>query len=277
MALTPLIGEGQLRVTHEAAPGPIHTRAWLGGAIIFEHRHWACREAELSWTAPSHLVVLTQSGRTAKTRISCAGELVHDGGDRPGALSFIPAGVERSGFYQAVDLVYSALWLDPARTQLGEPGRRIPPILVNRGDKVIGALLSSLQAELAAGIAVEPSYVEHLVAVLLHRLGLLDGNGSPPRGGHGPLAKGTLRRVHEHIEAHLGQEITLSELARIAGMGHDSFTRRLLRAQELLAQGDFEIAHIAFSLGFSSQSHFTTTFRRQRGLTPMAYRRQRFS
>lgn len=294
MALTPLIGEGRLRVTQEVAPEPVDTRAWLDGAVVFEHRHWACREAELSWIAPSHLIVLTQSGRTAKTRISCAGELIHDGGDRPGALSFIPAGVERSGFYQAVDLVYSALWFDPARIGLRELGGRMPPILVNRGDDAVGTLLSSLQAELASGVEVEASYVEHLLAVVLHRLERLDGGGSSPRGSHGRIAKVTLRRIQEHIDAHLGQEITLGELARLVGMGHDSFARRfrattglapyayvieqrMRRAEELLAQGDLDLARVACALGFSSQSHFTTTFRRQRGLTPLAYRRQHFS
>ena len=90
------------------------------------------------------------------------------------------------------------------------------------------------------------------------------------------------------------QEITLAELARLAGMGQDSFARRfrattglapyayvieqrMRRAEELLAKGDLDLARIACALGFSSQSHFTTTFRRQRGLTPLAYRRQRFS
>lgn len=294
MALTPLIGEGQLLVTREEAPGAVDRREWLDGAVVFEHRHWACHEAELSWTAPSHLIVLTQRGRTAKTHISCAGEVIHDGGDRPGALSFIPAGVERAGFYQSVDLVYSALWLDPVRMDPAGPDRRTPPILVNRGDDVVCALLSSLQADLAAGIEVDASYVEHLVAVLLHRLELLDGGGSSPRGGHGPIPKATLRRVQEHIDAHLGREITLAELARVAGLGHDSFARRfraatglapyayvieqrMRRAEELLARGDLDLARIACALGFSSQSHFTTTFRRQRGLTPLAYRRQRFS
>lgn len=294
MALTPLIGEGRLHVTQEAAPELVDRRAWLDGAVVFEHRHWACREAELTWTAPSHLIVLTQSGRTAKTRISCAGELIHDGFDRPGALSFVPAGVERSGFYQEANLVYSALWLDPARMNLGEPGRRTPPILINRNDNAIGALLSSLQAELASGIKIEASYIEHLVAVLLHRLELLDGGGSSRRGGHGTIAKATFRRVQEHIDAHLGQEITLGELAHVAGLGRDSFARRfrattgvapyayvieqrMRRAEDLLARGDLDLARIACALGFSSQSHFTTTFRRQRGLTPLAYRRQRFS
>lgn len=40
----------------------------------------------------------------------------------------------------------------------------------------------------------------------------------------------------------------------------------------LLRETDLSIGSIAFRLGFSSQSHFTTTFRRLRGMTPRAYR-----
>src|SRR5882757_8381082 len=106
MALTPMIGEGKLRVTRETTFEPPETCSWLDGAIVFDHRRWSCQGAELTWTAPSHLIVLTHTGKTARTRISCSGELVYDGRDRPGALSFIPAGVERSGSYCEADLVY---------------------------------------------------------------------------------------------------------------------------------------------------------------------------
>jgi AraC family transcriptional regulator len=294
MALTPLIGEGQLRVTHEASPAPPETHSWLDGAVVFDNRHWACGEAELTWTAPSHLIVLTQSGRTAKTRVSCAGELIHDGFDRPGALSFVPAGVERSGLYQDADLVYSALWLAPGLACLGERSGQTPPILINRSDNVISALLSSLQAELASGGGVDAAYVEHLAAIVLHRIAMLDGVKPPGRDSHGPISNTMLRRIQEHIDAHLGQEISLSDLARVAGMGCDSFARRfraktglapyayvierrIRRAEQLLADTDIELARLAARLGFSSQSHFTTTFKRQRGVTPRAYRQRLFS
>lgn len=293
MALTPMIGRGRMRVIEEAPPEPAVMQSWHHRALVFDHRRWSCREAELTWAAPSHLIVLTQKGRTTQTRVTCSGELVHDGQDRPGVLSFVPAGVERSGLYRNVDLVYSALWLDPRLPGLCGRDWSSLPILINRADTVIATLLSSLRDEIAAGGSPEAAYVGHLAAVAMHRILALDG--APPRpNGHGRLSGTTLRRVQEHIEAHLGQEVALSDLAAIAGMPGDSFARqfkattglapyayvierRMRRAEDLLARPEMALAQIAMTLGFSSQSHFTTTFRRQRAMTPHAYRRQLFS
>jgi AraC family transcriptional regulator len=296
MALTPMIGHGELHVTSEAPPETPNVRSWLGGAVVFDHRRWTCAQAELTWTAPCHLVVLTHAGRTARTRISCAGELIHDGRDRPGALSFIPAGVERSGSYSEVDLVYSALWLDPDRFDHGSCTDGLPT-LVNRSDPVIAALLTSLQREIAGDAVPDAGYVEHLVAVLMHRILLLGGGRRTGTGRAtigSALGKATLRRVHDHMEQHLDGEIRLGDLAAIAGMEVDSFARRyraatgmapyaaviehrVRRAEQLLDDAELELGVIAARLGFSSQSHFTTTFKRQRGMTPNAYRRQLLS
>jgi AraC family transcriptional regulator len=48
---------------------------------------------------------------------------------------------------------------------------------------------------------------------------------------------------------------------------------RVEHAAGLLAQTDRPLAEIALDAGFADQSHFATTFRRQIGLTPLAYRR----
>jgi AraC family transcriptional regulator len=47
---------------------------------------------------------------------------------------------------------------------------------------------------------------------------------------------------------------------------------RIRRAEALLADAALPIGIIAIRLGFSSQSHFTATFRRLRGISPRAYR-----
>jgi AraC family transcriptional regulator len=292
MALTPMIGEGELRVTDETRSEPPDTCSWLDGAIVFDHRRWSCQEAELTWTAPSHLIVLTHTGKTARTRISCSGELVYDGRDRPGALSFIPAGVERSGSYCEPDLVYSALWLDHDRFRYERSAHTLP-ILVNRADAVINTLLTALYEDIARGIRPDAAYVEHLAAIAMHRILALDG-GKPRANAHGALGKATLREIQEYVEEHLSGEVRLSDLAAIADMEIDSFARRfrtatgmapyafvierrIRRAEQLLADPDHELALIAARLGFSSQSHFTTTFKRERGMTPRAYRQQLFS
>ena len=48
--------------------------------------------------------------------------------------------------------------------------------------------------------------------------------------------------------------------------------RRLERAKELMQETDLPIADIALRSGFSSQSHFTTSFRRFVGVTPSSFR-----
>ena len=47
---------------------------------------------------------------------------------------------------------------------------------------------------------------------------------------------------------------------------------KIERAKELLKNPLLSIADISYSLSFSSQSHFTTVFRRFTGITPNTYR-----
>ena len=50
---------------------------------------------------------------------------------------------------------------------------------------------------------------------------------------------------------------------------------RLEEAEELLTYSDRSLAEISAYLGYSSQSYFQNVFRKQYGMTPMQYRRQR--
>jgi AraC-like DNA-binding protein len=50
--------------------------------------------------------------------------------------------------------------------------------------------------------------------------------------------------------------------------------RRLARAQHLLRTTQMPIAAIAYEVGFGSQSHMTTVFRRLLQTTPSRYRQQ---
>jgi AraC-like DNA-binding protein len=48
--------------------------------------------------------------------------------------------------------------------------------------------------------------------------------------------------------------------------------QRVERAQELLREGRTPLAEIATHVGFETQSHFTSVFRRLSGITPKHYR-----
>ena len=102
------------------------------------------------------------------------------------------------------------------------------------------------------------------------------------------LGKTRLRAVLDHINERLGQNISIDELARAAGLSSSHFIRmfqyatglsphqyilraRVLRGQELLRTTHESIAEIARITGFCGQSHFTMHFRRVLGVTPKRY------
>jgi len=105
----------------------------------------------------------------------------------------------------------------------------------------------------------------------------------------GGLASRPLKRVIEHINEHLQGELSLVELSRIAKLTPHHFAtafkastgisphryvieRRIGRARDLLLQKEKTISEIAIAVGFSSQSHLTTNFRRTMGVTPKRFR-----
>ena len=95
--------------------------------------------------------------------------------------------------------------------------------------------------------------------------------------------------MREYIHAHLAEDLSVDELAAAVALPVDRFARtfrtatgrapyafvleqRVTRARSLL-RTTLSLAEVAHTVGFSSQSHFTTAFRKLTGLTPDAYRR----
>jgi len=112
------------------------------------------------------------------------------------------------------------------------------------------------------------------------------GGAALARGG---LSPGARRRVREHVEANLGQSISVARLAALVGLSRCHFARafkqsegvtprhfifacRVRRAQELLAKTNMPLAHIALAAGFSDQSHCSRRFHELVGITPSKYR-----
>ena len=104
------------------------------------------------------------------------------------------------------------------------------------------------------------------------------------------LSQKKLRQAVAYLNDNLSQDIKLADLAKLVEMNQYQFarafkdligisphkyllTRRVEEAKELLAQTQLSIAEISYNIGFSSQSHFTSTFRRFTGTTPAFYRK----
>jgi AraC family transcriptional regulator len=97
-------------------------------------------------------------------------------------------------------------------------------------------------------------------------------------------------RIRDYVQANLGRDTSLLELAKVAGLSPHYFlhlfkqafgvtphryllAQRVEAAKRLLSDGALSLSEIALSLGFADQSHFTATFRRIAGTTPMRFRR----
>jgi len=181
--------------------------------------------------------------------------------------------------------------LERQRALLQKGARGDYPMCLRRagsGDHLF-ALVSPPLAELRV-------HVGPLEATLLlqPRLDLLDDvrrrfAPEPLRGG---LSPGVLRRVKDHIEAHLGDELALGTLAALGGLSLHHFARsfrqsigisphryilqqRIRRASELLTNTGMPLAEIAQAVGFNEASHFSRSFRDHVGLAPSEFRRSK--
>jgi AraC family transcriptional regulator len=103
--------------------------------------------------------------------------------------------------------------------------------------------------------------------------------------------KWRLIRVLTYIETNIGEPITLANLAATVGLSrmyfakqfrattgirpHDFVLRkRIERAQKMLAATSDALVDIALSVGFQTQAHFTTVFKKITGTTPYQWRRE---
>jgi AraC family transcriptional regulator len=157
-------------------------------------------------------------------------------------------------------------------------------------DPVINRIGLLGREELSEGGINGRLYGESLSAALgVHLLRQYGTFSRLPAIYKGGLASGPLKRVIEHINEHLQDELSLVELSRIAKLSPHHFAtafkastgisphryvieRRINRARDLLLREEKTISEIAVAVGFSSQSHLTMNFRRKMGVTPRKFR-----
>jgi AraC-like DNA-binding protein len=98
--------------------------------------------------------------------------------------------------------------------------------------------------------------------------------------------------VIAHINENLARSIQAADLYRLAGLSHSRFSeefraafgmtlvryiqaQRLKRARRLLCSTEMSVTDVAFACGFGGSSLFNTAFKREAGVSPTQFRRQR--
>jgi AraC family transcriptional regulator len=154
-------------------------------------------------------------------------------------------------------------------------------------DLLLSQIVTTLAQEVEDGFA-DRILVESLGTALCIRLARhFVGRLQLPTGGS--LSPERLQRVGDYVEAHLDDDLSLTVLADIAclspyhfsrsfkqatGVGPQRYViqRRLERAKGLMRRTNLPLALIAQEVGFADQSHLTSIFRREIGVTPGRYR-----
>nr|WP_282571317.1 AraC family transcriptional regulator [Methylonatrum kenyense] len=157
-------------------------------------------------------------------------------------------------------------------------------------DERIETLLRSIAAEISTGCLSGHLYGQSLstalICLLIHRYRRENRRPIPSRN---ELCQQALKEILDYIERNLGGDLSLKRIAALKNMSAQRFClmfhesvgttphqyviqRRIEKAKRLLTLRSSCIVEIALDLGFSSQSHFTSVFKRMTGVTPKKYR-----
>ena len=146
----------------------------------------------------------------------------------------------------------------------------------------VGAKAEGMNVLVLALHSLQPDHAQEVVEAYL-------GATLTPVEVVGGLPPRRLQRVFSHVRENIAQELAVAELAQVVGMSQYYFSKlfklstgttphqyvmrqRVERAQEILRGGLTPLDEVATHVGFETQSHFTSVFRRLSGVTPKHYR-----
>ncbi|MEM9512840.1 MAG: AraC family transcriptional regulator [Cyanobacteria bacterium J06642_2] len=156
-------------------------------------------------------------------------------------------------------------------------------------DKQLQTLIQALLVEAEAGAPNGTLYADMVTnALATHFVNHYSVETPTIRDRLSGVSRGQLQPAIDFIEASLTKDMSLDELAAIAGLSKFHFARlfkqtfglsphqyviqrRIERAAISLQRGEQTILQIAHNFGFSDQSHFTRAFKKVKGTTPKQF------
>ncbi len=239
--------------------------------------------------APSDRYVVSIALKQTRLRLSRSPLTLFEGTMPKGMLHVTgPAQPLQAEFHTPCDFIHLHVAVDYLRNRqaaaLADPSQPRPDL----SDFMIR---DSLAAQLAQTLTERSNtgglhYEESVDQTIVTRLLAL--RPSLPRVG--ALVKWRLRRIQKHVDASMGDPVTLADLAAAAGLSRMHFAaqfraatgcrpheyllqQRIECAKATLSRSGMPLAEVALSVGFQTQSHFSTVFKRLTGETPARWQR----
>ncbi len=239
---------------------------------------------------PGMHVMLMNLSASGRTHARC-GEFETEKPLRRGHVSFFPGQytteLEFPACQSSLVLTMGAEYLDTITGDMGVV--QAPPLLNERNDRLaqlIGMIDTEMRTPGFASALMVDGLLRAVATMLVRHEGALPGDDAPRIR----LSPARLARVFDFIEQSLDGDVSLKDMAGVAGLSPFHFSRvfklstgetpyhylgsrRLQRARVLLSEGKMPLAEMALACGFSSQSHFTAAFTKAMGVSPGRFRK----
>ncbi|WFU73225.1 AraC family transcriptional regulator [Bradyrhizobium sp. CB2312] len=214
----------------------------------------------------------------------------------PWRLAFTPAGCD---VFSASDRggEYLVLSVAPETFARLAPGIATSHLqqFTNVADPLFTPLATGLRRATVLGAVAPRLAMETLVAATVERISVLFAAGAQRAQPERCMTSRRLKRILDHFEARLAEDIRLVDLASDTGLSECYLARtfraatgttlhaalmerRIARARSLIEAATrrgtrTNLAEVAAATGFSSHAHMTTAFRRMLGITPSEWMR----
>jgi len=214
----------------------------------------------------------------------------------PNATSIFPAGLALQE-YTMSGVEFTHLSLKPAflrrvarEMDLWDRFELVPQWAIR--DEQIESIAHAAECEIRSDLRAGNLFMESLATALAaHLLARYSSQRTAARKSRGGMSPYQLRVTRDFIEANLGKDFGLVELAANVRMSPYYFCRlfkqstslsphqfvvreRIEHARQMLKEHRLTVVEIATNLGFSDQSHFARVFRDLVGTTPKRYASQ---
>jgi AraC family transcriptional regulator len=285
-----VVREGREERFLEASPtlssSPVHWRGialenWSVPAVLIpRHEH------------PEHFLHVVLRGQV-KYQVATKGRL-HRFTSRPGTIFLLPRGtVDEVNWAGPTHRVALAIHPRVLTGALEETAHQADVELTEHWDLIdphISALVTEMTADLGDCSPAGPIYGEALAnALAVYLVKRYAVRRITPTFYKGGLSAYRLKRVLDYISDNLQSDISLFDLATIAGMSPHYFSelfkqstgrsphnyvllQRMERAKQLLRDTGHSIIETGLDVGFQNPSHFARMFRKLEGVTPSRFR-----